>query len=111
MATVQGIKKLGRLILTAYPEAKLDLSNDLDAQLWQRLLINASDEEILEAFAEHVRRGNRFAPNAGEISAICSGSGGVHMLPGSNVPDYIRKHIEAVKEWLARNPELPEKQE
>jgi hypothetical protein len=33
------------------------------------------------------------------------------MLPGSNVPDYIRKHIEAVKEWLARNPELPEKQE
>ncbi|WP_084233242.1 hypothetical protein [Papillibacter cinnamivorans] len=54
-----------------YPEAKVNLGDDFEAEAWAAVLRQASDADILRALAAHVRSGNKFAPNAGEIAALC----------------------------------------
>jgi hypothetical protein len=66
-----GIKLLGLAILGSYPEAKLDLSDENTARTWTAILDDVPDGVLLSALREHVRSGNRFAPNAGEIAKLC----------------------------------------
>lgn len=61
---------MARSILSFYPEAKIDMAA-LDLKLWIAMFRDTSDDDLLCALAEHVRSGNRFAPNAGEIAALC----------------------------------------
>jgi hypothetical protein len=70
MATMAGVRKLARAIISYYPEAKIDLTDDFDAKLWVALLKDVDDKAILQAVAKHVRQGNKYPPNAAEICKL-----------------------------------------
>jgi len=79
----------------------MDLTNDFDAKLWERLLCDADDNALLKALVTHVRSGNRFSPNAGEIAALCEGD--KDPCAGAEADAY----IERVKAWMLTNGKLP----
>jgi fructose-1,6-bisphosphatase len=64
-----------------YPSSRLDLQEDLDADLWVSLFRDVDDNALLLALAEYVRSGSTFSPSAGDIAARCVSSA---RLPGKS---------------------------
>ena len=69
------VRKMARAISSFYPESKLDLSNDLDAEMWAAAFFEVEESALLDAVVSHFKAGNRFPPNAGELFALCGPKG------------------------------------